>query len=111
MRWAEPRIDALRDAAVRVPQVLSDLGHRYARFGHPDGAKLESGEGNLTAEKMRQFADAYGCEPWELLEEAPLLSPEAKRLVAILAECSPEGVRAIADLAKMLFEKENPPSK
>lgn len=62
--------------------------------------KLETGEMALTDAYMSKLAEAYGCDPWELLEGAPILKPEIKQIMKEMETINIDRLRAMLTLVK-----------
>lgn len=67
--------------------------------------KLEKGLMSLTEEYAEKLGSAYGCDSWELLESAPLLSREAKELVSMLSELDPVSQKALKNFVTEIFPR------
>ena len=72
-------------------------------------AKLERGEGNLNVDLMHKLAGIYACEPWELMDEAPLFSQEQRAVIATLLHVDPTKYQLIEQLALALRADESAP--
>lgn len=68
-------------------------------------AKLERGEISLNDDWLRRLSTLYGCEPWELVEGAPILD-ETERLLIKLAEGLDQDARqALLQVASQMARK------
>jgi len=101
-----PRLKLMRERAQLSQEAAGEaIGAHRTQI-----AKLERGEGNLTDVRMRQLAKAYGCEPWELFEEAPLLTPEGRALLPILERGDADQLPQLLQYGLDLLKKERHPA-
>lgn len=64
--------------------------------------KLEHGEITLSDEWLGRLAVLYGCRPWELLEDSPVLSPTELELIGLTAEMSEEAREILLRVAQQM---------
>ena len=64
--------------------------------------KLEHGEIALSDDWLARFAALYGCRPWELLEDSPILSPTELELVSLAAGLSEEAREVLLRVAQQM---------
>lgn len=94
-----PRIAVLR---VRANNMTQQQLATAAGLSLSNIKKLEGGEVQLTEENMRRLALALGCEPWEVLEEAPLLSASGKQLLKVLEALDDERLQTLLTLVRQM---------
>ena len=98
---ARPRLKLMRERAGLSQERAAELidAHRSLI------AKLERGEQDLSERHLRRLASIYNCDPWELLDGAPLLSEDEKMLWKSLMSVSQEQLRALTQLAATMASR------
>lgn len=92
------RIRELRlERSLSTVELAARVGTSNQQIG-----RLERGERRLTQDWMRRLAPALACEPWELLAEAPDISPDERAAIEDLKALDPETRRSFLDHLRQL---------
>lgn len=91
---APNRIAELRKGAGLSQERLAEL----LNSGRSTVVKLERGEMALSQDWMERISGAIGCEPWELLPNAPRLTAEDRAMLARFRALPPERRKAFLEV-------------
>jgi len=92
-----------RIRALRLERELTtvELAERVGTSNQQIG-RLERGERRLTQDWMRRLADAFACDPWELLPDAPDLSGDERAALEDLKALDPDTRRSFLEHLRQL---------